>query len=89
MGFMNAWEIWSAKQYALWGKDLQKKYDYFRELRFSESTLATLDTLCELLPEIFIRKLMQYIIEMNGKVGPKEAEKWLKEFLEKLKAFSF
>ena len=89
MGFMKAWEVWSAKQYALWGKDLQKKYDYFRELNYSEATLAKLDALCDILPQVFVNKLMQYIIELNGKIGPAQAEKWVREFLDKLKGFSF
>jgi len=89
MGYMSKWEVWSMVQYIKWGKDLQAKYDYFRDLKMDPKVLEAFETLLTILPEGWANKVMIAVVKMYQKVGPMEAEKWLKELLKMLKKFTF
>lgn len=63
MGFMESWKEWSLAQWLGWGKDLQNKYDEYRELKTPTWYLNLTDSIWEGLSDKAKDYLNKLVIE--------------------------
>lgn len=63
MGFMDAWEKWSLKQWLSWGSGLQNKYDEYRELKTPDWYLQLTDGVWDRLSDEVKDYLNKTVIE--------------------------
>ena len=76
MGFMNAWEKWSQKQWDTWGVKLQPKYDEIKAWKLTDKQNAALAAILAALPnvvQVLLSRILNYMREVIQKKGGTEA----------------